>query len=139
MIYAKINTEVWANLNSKLSSLLKKIDEVPVTGKQKFLLYISGICPHIMWDLSVSQLSLSWVSTTLEAESTCFLKRWVRLARSANPALLYLPKTKGGLGLPYVVTLWNKQQVSHACQLISSQDPGVRHAATQMTIKEGPS
>lgn len=74
--------------------------------------------------------------TTLEAESTCYLKKWVGLARSANPALLYLPKAKGGTGLPSLVTLWKKQQVSRACQLISSQYPVVRHAATQLTIKE---
>ena len=74
------NTEVKVNLYSKLSSLLQKIDEVPVSGKQKIFLYCSGVCPCIMWDLSIPNLSSTWVSTTLEAESTRFLKRWVGLA-----------------------------------------------------------
>ena len=130
------NNSVKANLHSKLLSLLQRIDEVPVTGKQKLLLYRCGVCPRIMWDLSISSLSSTWVSTTLEAESTRFLKKWVRLARPANPTLLYLPKAKGGLGLPSVATLWKKQQVSRACQLISSRDPVVRHAATQLTIRQ---
>ena len=89
-----------------------------------------------MWDLSISFLSSTWVSTTLEAESTRFLKRWVGLARSANPTLLYLPKARGGLGLPSVLTLWKKQQVSRACQLISYHDSVVRYAATQLTISQ---
>ena len=64
------------------------------------------------------------------------LKKWVGLARLANPALLFLPKTKGGMGLPSLVTLWKKVQISRACQLISSHDPVVRHAATQLTLRE---
>ena len=128
--------EVRVNLHSKLSNLLQRIDATPVTGKQKLLLYRAGMCPCLMWDLSISQLSLTWVSITLEAEATRFLKRWVGLARSANPAPLYLPKAKGGLGLPSLVVLWKKQQISRACQLISSRDPVVRHVATHLTTKE---
>ena len=128
--------EVRVNLHSKLSNLLQRIDATPVTGKQKLLVYRAGVCPRLMWDLSISQLSLTWVSITLEAEATRFLKRWVGLARSANPAPLYLPKAKGGLGLPSLVVLWKKQQISRACQLISSRDPFVRHVATHLTTKE---
>ena len=47
-----------------------------------------------------------------------------------------MPKGDGGLGLPSPTTLWKKQQVSGACQLISSQDPVVRHVATHLTTKE---
>ena len=89
-----------------------------------------------MWDLTISQLSCTWVSTTLEAEATRFLKRWIGLARLANPAPLYLPKAKGGLGLPSLISLWKQQQVSRVCQFISSRDPVVRCIATQLTIKD---
>ena len=119
-------TAAKATLHSKLALYLQRIDNAPVTGKQKLLLYRAGACPRIMWDLSIFHLSLTWVTESLEAEATCFLKRWVGLAHSAKPAPLYLPKTKGGLGLPSIVTLWKKQQVSRACQLISSQDPTIR-------------
>ena len=129
-------SEVKTNLQAKLSGLLQRVDEAPVTWKQKLLLYRSGVCPRIAWDLSISHLSSTWVSTTLQAESTRFLKKWVGLAQCANPALLYVPKTKGGMGLPSIVTLWKKQQVSRACQLISSRDPVVRYAATKLTGKE---
>lgn len=42
------NVEVKSNLISKLSGLLLKIDATPVTGKQKLLLFHSGVCPRIM-------------------------------------------------------------------------------------------
>ena len=130
------NSLVKANIHTKLVSLLQKIDDVPVTVKQKLLLYRAGLCPRLMWDLTISCLSLTWVTSTLEAEATRFLKKWVGLARSANPAPLYLPKTKGGMGLPSIGAIFKKQQVSRACQFISSSDPAVRYAATKLTITE---
>ena len=130
------NSAVRANLHSKLLGLLQRVDDVPITGKQKLLLYKAGICPRIMWDLTISHLSLTSATRTLEAEATRYLKKWVGLARSANPASLYLPKTRGGMGLPSIVTLSKQQQVSYASQLISSRDPAVRYSATQKTISE---
>ena len=130
------NQEVRISLLSMLTGLLQRVDSAPVTGKQNLLLFRAAICPRIMWDLAISHLSFTWVSTILEAEANRYIKKWVDLARSANPALLYIPKAKGGMGLPSQVTLWKKQQASRACQLISSQDPIARYAATQLTVRE---
>ena len=77
------NTEVKASLHSKLSDLLQRVDNAPVTGKQKLLLFHSGVCPRIMWDLSISHLSSTWVTTTLEAESTRYLTLYNRLCQKA--------------------------------------------------------
>ena len=71
---------VRSNLHSKLQGLLQRVDNTPVTGKQKILLYRAGICPRITWDLTISHLSQSCVTKTLEAEATKFLKKWVGLA-----------------------------------------------------------
>ena len=40
------------------------------------------------------------------------------------------------MGLPSIVALFKKQQVSHMCRLISSQYPAVHYSATQLTISE---
>ena len=50
-----------STLHSKLQGLLQRVDDTPVTGKQKLLLYRAGICPRIMWDLTISHLSPTWV------------------------------------------------------------------------------
>ena len=63
-------------LVEKLERLLQRVDAVPVTRKQKLMLYKAGICPWLSWDLSVTTLPLSWVKTTLEAKVTKYLKRW---------------------------------------------------------------
>ena len=73
---------------------------------------------------------MSWVKTTLEAAATRFLKRWVGLARPADPSRLYLPKKNGGLELPSISTLYKKQCASVACQILTSRDPIVHHTST---------
>ena len=113
----------------KLTSLLDKVDAVPVTRNQKLLLYRAAICPRILWDLGISDLPISWIKSRLEATATRYLKRWSGLARSADPSRLYLPKPNGGLDLPSISGLYQKIHVSHACQLLTSQDPITQHVA----------
>lgn len=79
---------------NKLSRMLERVDKTPVTRQQKLRLYRAGICPRMSWDLSVNSLPLSWVTDTLEATATRFLKKWSGLAKSADTARLYLPHPK---------------------------------------------
>ena len=58
-------------------------------------------------------------------------RKWSGLARSANPALLFLPPKKRGLGLPSLTNLYKKQPASKFIQLLSSQDTSVRAIAHQ--------
>ena len=97
------------NLSTKLSNMLERVDAVPITSHQKLLLYRAAICPRLNWDFIINQLPMSWVTSKLEAIATRFLKKWVGLARPADPSRLYLPKTKGGLGLPAISTTYKKQ------------------------------
>ena len=88
------------SLSPTLSTMLKKVDAVSITSHQKLFLYQAAVCPKLNWDFMVNQLPISWVTATLEATTTRFLKKWLGLAKPADPSRLYLPKKKGGLGLP---------------------------------------
>ena len=115
---------------SKLTRMLERVDGTPVTRQQKLRLYRVGICPRMSWDLAVNNLPLLWVTGTLEATATRFLKRWSGLAKTADTARLYLPQSQGGLNLPSISLLYKKQQVSQACQLLASTDLAVRFTTT---------
>ena len=82
-------------LATKLSTMMERVDTVPITSHQKLLLYRAAICPRLNWDFTINQLPLSWVSSILEATATRFLKKWVGLAKPTDPPRLYLPKKKG--------------------------------------------
>ena len=58
----------------------------------------------------------------------------IGLAKAADPSRLYLPKKKGGLGLPAISTVYQKQQRSDASLILTSRKPVVQHIAHQ-TIK----
>ena len=92
-------------LEEKLDRLLQRVEDIPVTSKQKLLLYKAGICPRLNWDLGLLQLPISWVESTLEGRATRSLNKWSGLARSADPSCLYLPKAAFGshLELPTCV------------------------------------
>ena len=42
------HSAVRADIHSKLLGLLQRVDDSPVSGKQKLLLYRAGVCPRIM-------------------------------------------------------------------------------------------
>jgi hypothetical protein len=103
---------------------------------QKLLLYRAAVCPRLNWDLAINQFPISWVRSKLEASATKFLKKWVGLARPADPSRLYLPTREGGLGLPAISTLYQKQQASVASLLLTSPNPIIRHTTTLAIRKE---
>ena len=109
-------TATKSQLALKLNSMLEKVDTVPVITCHKFLLYHAAICPRLNWDFMVNNLPISWMTSTLKAEATLFLKKWVKLMRSADPSRLYLPRSKGakelGLALPSISARYQKQRTS---------------------------
>ena len=118
-----------ACLVSKLHDLLKRVDGCPVTRKQNLKLYRAAVCPRFTWLLSIEEFPTSWIRKNLEALATSFVKKWAGLAKSANTAILYLPRKLGGLNLPSISTLHKRLQVSRQAQLLTSADACVRHLA----------
>ena len=123
-------------LLSKLESMLKKVDDTLLTRQQKLHLYSHGICPRMVWDMVISNLSITWVVKNLEATATRFLKRWSGLARSAANHRLYLPKTNGGLHLPSLSSIFKKTRCGLAASQMCSQDSTVRLIASRQTVAE---
>ena len=124
------------HLVSKLTSMLQKIDATSITRQQKLKLFKVSLCPRLTWDLSISDLPISWLQSQLQPIATRFLKRWSGLARSADPNRLFLPRANGGLELPHLVTMYKKLHASKAGSHMLSSDSSVRAIATQVTLRE---
>ena len=114
--------------------MLKKVDAVPITSYQKLLLYWVAVCPRLNLDFMANQLPMSWVTTTLEATTTRFLKKWIGLAKPADPSRLYFPKKKRDLGLPSISTVYQNQQRPVASLILTSHGPVVQYIA-HLSIK----
>lgn len=125
-----------AHVKNLLHKLLTLVDACSVTRKQKLKLYKLGICPRLNWPLTIFTFPSSWVERELEATATRFLKKWSGLAKSANPNMLYLPRSEGGLDLPSLSGLYKRLQVSRQAQLLTSLDPCVRRVAEDELRRE---
>ena len=123
-------------LKEKLQMLLQRVDKTAVSRKQKLLLYRAGICPRLNWDLAVLNLPTSWISSSLDAMTTKYLKKWSGLARSANTARLFLPNSEGGLALPSVSLLYKRLKVSQATLLLTSRDRVTQEVVRRVLHRE---
>ena len=84
----------------------------------------------------VIQLPITWVKRQLDPLTTSFLKKWLGLARCANPSLLYMSREHGGLQLPSLSTAFKKFHVSQMAQLMTSRDSCVRFVASRISQQE---
>ena len=130
------NQEAHLKLQMKLCTLLKRVDQIPVTRKQKMLLFKLGVCPRISWDLTINTFPLPWVESSLDPLATKYLKQWLGLAKPADPSRLYLPQNLGGLGLPSIAGLYKKLQVGKAALMMTSRHRGVQLASRKALEKE---
>ena len=115
----------------KLEDLCHKVDVSPLLTRQKLKVYNLGICPRLAWLLSLQDLSTTWAERSVEAIATRYLKRWCRLARSADVSRLYLPHTSGGLQLRAISSLYKCSHISRYHLLLSSKDGRVKRLAEE--------
>ena len=130
------SAETREHLATKLSAMLQRVDNTSITRQQKLNLFKVCICPRLTWDLSISNLPVSWLQNTLQPIATRYLKRWTGLSRSADPNRLFLPKSNGGLELPHLVTVYKKTHAAKAGSHMYSSDSTVWAIASQDTLHE---
>ena len=128
--------DIRRNLVSLLDKMLKTIDNIPVTRKQKLRLFTDGVCPRLSWLLLTEEFPLSWIETQVQPIATRFIKRWAGLTKSANTALLFLSRSEGGLQIPSITGVYQRLQVSRYAQLITSSDSCVRSIVESKLRKE---
>ena len=63
------------SLSGKLQTLLERVDNSPITTKQKARLYRDGICPCLAWGFRVLELPITWIEREFESKANNFLKR----------------------------------------------------------------
>ena len=80
------------HLVSKLTSMLQKIDATSITCQQKLKIFKVSLCPRLTWDLSISDLPISWLQSQLQPIATRFLKSWSGLAGPLTPTVSSSPE-----------------------------------------------
>ena len=109
-------------------SALGKVDGALISGPSKAWIYQFYILAILSWPFLIS-FSVSDVKRDFEAPATRFLKGWYKLAKPANPAVLFLPKSLNGMELTSPVEKFKSLQVSALHQLSNSADPMISSLA----------
>ena len=109
-----------------LESLMSDIDKLPMYPKNKLLLYQRYILSKISWNLTVANISKTWVCENLDNTVSKYIRQWLELPVSATLSNIFLSRTKVGLNIQLPSTKFTQCQVVFRNALKSSTNQEVR-------------
>ena len=121
------------NVTTKVENLMKKIDVLALDGVKKTWIYQFGFLPYIAWDLMMYQLK---EATVMELERTVnrYLKRWLGLARCADPSIIY--RNRAGLNIVNIRHYVLANRLNVEMSTATCRDPLVRTVAKRRRDEE---
>ena len=108
------------------SDIISKIDELPLHPRNKILLYSCYLLSKISWDLTITDISQTWVCETLDCIATKYFRKWLELPISATLSNVFLPKNKFGLSVILPSTKFVQCQTVSRSALRSSINENIR-------------
>ena len=106
--------------------IISRIDKLPLHPQNKILLYSRYLLSKISWDLTITDISQTWVCETLNCIATKYIRKWLELPVSATLSNVFLPKNKFGLNVILPSTKFTQCQTVSRSALKSSINEGVR-------------
>ncbi|CAB4005262.1 Hypothetical predicted protein [Paramuricea clavata] len=81
------------------NDIISKIDKLPLHPRNKILLYSRYLLSKISWNLTITDISKTWICETLDNVATKYIRKWLELPISATLSNVYLPQNKFGLNI----------------------------------------
>lgn len=116
-------------INKGFKMDIKVIDSLPLSGPRKSWIYNNVLIAKLSWPLLVYEVNKSTISS-LEAEATAALKRWLGLRKCMDSSILYRSENNFGFGLKRISTVMKQFAVTRSSLLSSSEDMVVREATS---------
>lgn len=119
------------------STMLESIDRLPLHPRNKLLIYHRYILAKLSWDLTVSDISLTWVKTILDAKVHSFVRNWFEIPISGTLDIASLSIKKLGICLISVSSRFIQCQTTLRNCLKNSKNNDIRkiHKATTIGPK----
>ena len=106
--------------------LFLKLTNYRYTPQNKILLYSRYLLSKISWDLTITDLSQTWVCETLDCIATKYFGKWLELPISATLSNVFLPENKFGLNVILPSTRFVQCQTVSRSALRSSINENIR-------------
>ena len=85
------------NLCDTVDELLKDIDSLSLHPRNKLLIYHHYLLSKISWDLTIADVSMTWIKQTLDNKVSDYIRRWLEMPISGTLDVISLSKQKCGL------------------------------------------
>ena len=120
------------SLVEKCKRILEDIDRLPLHPKHKIQLYSKFLMSKINWDLTISDINITWVKQTLDSISSSFVRKWLEIPINSTLDIVTLSKEKFGLNVIKVSTKYLQCQTTKRNCLKKSPNPDINylHQAT---------
>ena len=84
---------------SLINELMNEIDTKPLHPKNKLQLYNRYVLSKISWHFTVSNLSKTWVTETIDSVVRKFIRIWLEIPVSGTLSNIFLSRNKFGLNI----------------------------------------
>ena len=120
------------SLVEKCKRILEGIDRLPLHPKHKIQLYSKFLMSKTNWDLTISDINITWVKQTLNSISSSFVRKWLEIPINGTLDIVTLSKEKFGLNVIKVSTKYLQCQTTKRNCLKKSPNPDINylHQAT---------
>ena len=83
-----------SELTGLIKEIMSDIDSKPLHPKNKILLYSRHVLPKISWHLTVSSLSKTWVTETIDSLVNSYIRKWLQIPISGTLSSIFLTRNK---------------------------------------------
>ena len=82
------------SLTDKFKEMMNTIDQLPLHPKNKMNIYSRYILPKLSWDLTISDITVTWVKQVLDPILKSYIRQWLEIPISGTLDVLSLSKDK---------------------------------------------
>ena len=106
------NEEHKKRLTKNICEYMEIISALPLHPKNKLLIYQHYVLSKVSWDLTVANISMTWVKENLENKVSAYVRLWLELPISGTLDIISLTKSKYGLGYVPISSRFTQCQVT---------------------------
>ena len=108
-----MDDEAHKTLVKTCKRILEDIDRLPLHPKHKIELYSKFLMSKISWDLTISDINITWVKQTLDSVSSSFVRKWLEIPINGTLDKVTLSKEKFCLNIIKILLCYVHCQMIH--------------------------
>ena len=114
-----------SELCNLFNNIISKIDELPLHPRNKILLYSRYLLSKISWELTITDISKTWICETLDTLASRYIRKRLELPISATLSNVFLPRNKFGLNVILPSTKFTQCQTVSRSSLKTSMNEDI--------------